>query len=167
MMDSFFTLILCSLMAGQSDMTSGHGTIIKQQLQVNWRASDGQVHFDLTAPTAGWVAIGLNSGDELTGTYLIMTRVVEGQAEVVEHKVMSPGVYRPFHELGAETAVSNVHGSERKGNTTVSFSLPELNASPLAMPMQEGQSYMLLMAYSISDDFQHHSIMRTSEVIQF
>lgn len=146
---------------------SRHAIIIKQQMQVRWRASEGQVHFELTAPVTGWVAIGLNTSDELKGTYLIMTRVVEGQAEVVEHKVISPGVYRPFHELGTDTMVSNIQGGERQGTTTISFSLPEINVSPLALPMQQGLSYTLLMAYSISDDFQHHSIMRTSEAIQF
>lgn len=159
--------VVGSLLADNWNEPSRHGIIIKQQMQVSWRASEGKVHFGLTAPVAGWLAIGLNTSDQLKGTYLLMARVVKGQAEVVEHKVISPGVYRPFHELGADMAVSNIHGSEREGSTTVSFSLPEMNVSPLAFPMQEGQSYTLLMAYSVSDDFQHHSIMRTSEVIQF
>jgi hypothetical protein len=164
-----FTLltILGSLIAGKSDVPSRQGIIVKQQMQVSWQASEGRVHFELTAPVTGWMAIGLNTSDELTGTYLLMARVVEGQPEVVEHKVIAPGVYRPFQELDTSTAVTDIHGSEKEGITIVSFSLPEMKISPLALPIHEGQDYTLLMAYSISDDFQHHSIMRTLETIQF
>ena len=159
--------ILGSLIAGNYDMPSRHGIIIKQQMKVSWRATEGMVHFELTAPVTGWMAIGLNTSSQLEGTYLIMARVVDDKAEVVEHKVISPGVYRPFQELDTGTAVADIHGNEGEGTTTVSFSLPEMNVSPLAFPVNEGQDYKLLMAYSVSDDFQHHSIMRTSDTIQF
>jgi hypothetical protein len=93
---------------------------------------------------------------------LIIARVINGRPEVVEHFTSSPGMFRPITELGGEILVANIDGEESSQTTTISFSLPIGKATDYQRALVPGQSYFLIMAYSRDDDFQHHSMMRTS-----
>ena len=142
-------------------------SITKNDMTVTWKHKEARVHFEMKAPTNGWVAIGFNTSQSITGTYLLMGRVVNGVAEVVEHYTLSPGKYKPLETLGAESAVEDVAGSETQEGTTLKFSLPISALNTYARNLSRGETYVLLMAFSREDDFQHHSMMRTAEKVKF
>jgi DOMON domain len=137
------------------------GAVSAQGMSVRWAFSGDQVEFTLSAPTQGWLAIGFNESDALPGTYLVMGRVQAGKAEVVEHKTLAPGDYRPLHTLGGQASVSGVTGRETSSETVLRFCLPQWVADGLHRRLVPGSRWSLLLAYSREDDFQHHSMMRT------
>lgn len=153
-----FLLILNATHGRQTSMN----TITKSGMTVSWELRDGRIYFEVSAPTDGWVAIGFNDTENIAGNYLIMGQVVNNQVNIEEHYTIRAGHYKPFRQLNTQASVRVQGGSETGMTTQLAFSLPQTSASPFAKDLKEGLAYVLLMAYSQEDDFQHHSIMRTS-----
>ncbi|MBD79495.1 MAG: hypothetical protein CL840_11310 [Crocinitomicaceae bacterium] len=141
-------------------------TITKNQMIINWYHQKDRVFFELSAPTTGWLAIGFNQSSGLTRTYLIMGNVVKGETSVVEHYTESPGNYSPISSYGDKNRVDNVNGSEIEGKTSIKFSVPVRALYKYHKDLDKGLDYTMLIAYSREDDFQHHSIMRSSVSIK-
>ena len=136
-------------------------SVSKNGMTVSWTYSHDSIHFKMTAPTTGWVTIGFNNSTSVKGNYLMMGRVVDGKAELIEHYTISAGNYRPITELGAKKTVGHVAGIETDQYTEVSFSLPLKIQNRFQKALHPNTSITLLLAYSRADDFQHHSMMRT------
>ena len=151
-------LIPCSLGLPNSDPQS----IEKGGMKVTWEHVAERIHFEMEAPSAGWLAIGFNTRDQLAGTYLLMGAVKSGKTEVFEHYTKKPGTYPNFAEMGLESSVAQVMGEERRAYSRISFSLPVKAGNRYARDLSPGQTYYLLLAYSREDEFEHHSAMRTS-----
>lgn len=141
-------------------------SVSKNGMEVKWRFDEYRIYFEMKAPTQGWVAIGFNESSALEGTYLIMGHVANHQAAVVEHFVQSPGQYSPIKDLGGTVEVQDIGGQEESKLTKLSFSLPLTAVDHYRKSFTSGADYNLLIAYSQEDDFQHHSVMRTSVKIQ-
>lgn len=144
----------------------GLKTVSKNGLTVTWKYVEDRIYFDMQAPTDGWVAIGFNTGSGMTGAYLLMGRVTKGKAEVVEHYTTSPGNYKPITVHGAEAQVADVSGIEKGKNSQLSFSLPVNAMSKYQRDLSPGSNYTCILAFSRDDDFQHHSMMRTSAEVE-
>lgn len=136
--------------------------IIRNNMTVKWKIEAEVIHFEMEAPTDGWVAIGFNQTSSLTGTYLLMGRVKNGVAEVVEHYTAKPGSYQPIIQYGVPSQTTHISGTEAEKMTRLKFVIPMAAASKYHKNLLPGTPWTLLMAYSLDDDFQHHSIMRTS-----
>ncbi len=159
-------LILITLVLSLNIRCSAQGTsaktVSKNEMKVSWYYKNDSIFFEMSAPTDGWVTIGFNDSSEITGTYLIMGNVINGKPNVVEHYTLSPGNYKSLSDLGEKPHVGNIMGDENSGITTLKFSLPITPKSKYHRDLTEGNAYTMTIAYSLEDDFQHHSVMRTS-----
>jgi hypothetical protein len=140
-------------------------TISQNGMKISWTYKNDRIFFEMEAQTDGWVAIGFNDQEGMAGTYLIMGNVINGKASVVEHYTISAGNYKKFSDLGANNSVKDVQGSENKQHTKLQFSLPIKSSTQYSKDLSHEKEYIFLLAFSQEDDFQHHSIMRTSEEI--
>lgn len=136
-------------------------TVRKNSMSVSWSHKADRIFFELEAPTSGWLTIGFNETNELTGTYLIMTRVYSTIPEVIEHHVISPGNYRPIQNIDIDQ-IADVGGEETQNHSSIRFSLKADNSNNFRKRLTKGKYIYMTLAYSISDDFQHHSVMRTN-----
>lgn len=134
----------------------------KNNMAVSWKMEKEYIHFEMKAPTNGRVAIGFNETTSLAGTYLLMGRIRNGKAEVVEHYTEKPGNYKPTADLGIRNQVISISGDEKGNLTKLKFSVPISKSSKYHKQLSMDSKWTLLLAYSLDDDFQHHSIMRTS-----
>ncbi len=156
----YLFLLLLNALNQNQEMTNK--TIQKNEMEVSWYYNNDRIFFEMSAPTDGWVAIGFNSNRSITGTYLLMGHIVENQIDVSEHFTISPGNYKPISDFGEAVQVSAESGIQNSTHTKITFSLPVKPANTLARDLSPGLSYTMLLAYSQEDDFQHHSIIRTS-----
>jgi len=140
--------------------------IQKNDMFVEWNYQEDKIEFEIKSPTKGWLAIGFSESSSLKGTYLVMGNVIDENVNVVEHYTLKPGLYKPITELGGSAEAIIVSGIESNNNTTIKFLLPIASDSKFKKHLTKGATYNLLMAYSLEDDFQHHSIMRTSVKIK-
>ncbi|WP_456459487.1 DOMON domain-containing protein [Reichenbachiella sp.] len=164
-MDSIIlSLTFISILITFQDVQKKSKRIEQNGMAVTWFFTNQRVHFEVSAPTTGWVTVGFNETNSLNGAYLLMSRVYDSCPEVVEHTVLSHGVYRPIEEV--LTSVADVEGIENMIASRIQFSLPTSNYAKHAKMLEEGQQIYMTLAYSESDDFQHHSIMRTTVQVQ-
>lgn len=151
----------------RAQKTNDTQQISQSGMDIAWEHRDGRVYFEISAPTAGWVTIGFNESAGLKGAWLLMGRVVNGKAELVEHHTIGPGNYKPVTELGGTATVQHVSGQESNGTTTLQFSVPARPGGKHQKVLRPGTHYpATIVAYSRHDDFQHHSIMRTTANIK-
>lgn len=127
-----------------------------------WAFDKDNLHCKAIAPTTGWVAIGFNTKDELSGTNLIMGAVEQDFVTIDDRFIVKPGSHKSITELGGSEALTLRAGDEVGDNTTISFSIPLSVNDKFHHDLHEGKEYYILMAFSQEDDFQHHSIMRTT-----
>lgn len=164
------TRIQRSLLFGMSLVSLSSLTAQKQTekkisvngMQVSWEFQQDRICFIMSAPTDGWVTIGFNETKNMTGAYLLMGRVKNAKSEVVEHFTISPGYYVTVDSLGGAAQIADVSGTQKGKNTLLRFSLPVEAKSKYQKNLSEGEKYIMILAYSRDDDYQHHSIMRTS-----
>lgn len=162
----YIVVLIISLLIFNNPMPiQPENTVHSGAMQMAWTMDEHNMHVELSSPTDGWLAIGFNTQSQLKGSMLIMARVRDGKAEVVDHYVVMPGVYRPFVEQGSPPVAFDVSGKETAAGTEVSFSLRLNHYGPLETMLEKGQAYFLHMAYSLDDNFQHHSVHRTLETI--
>lgn len=136
--------------------------VIKNNMEVQWKYVENSIEFTMSAPTDGWVTIGFNNQESKAGCYLLMGRIQNGNVEVVEHYTQSPGNYKPISKYNVVPKVAGVRGEETGKSSTIEFSLPQKANCQYQKDLFPGKQYVMVLAYSQSDDFQHHSIMRTS-----
>ena len=136
--------------------------IAKNGMELEWHFAQELIWFEMSAPTEGWVAIGFNESQTISGNYLLMGRVQNGKSEVVEHATIAPGKYHKIEDLDGSNQILSVSGKEIMGKTTLKFALPINALGPYRKDLKPANEYILLLAYSRDDDFQHHSMMRTS-----
>ena len=136
--------------------------VSKNGMEVRWHFEGDRIFFELSAPTTGWATIGFNTSKNMKGAYQIMGHVVNGNPNVVEHCTIAAGNYKPIEKLGAESQLKDVKGNQNEKIIFLWFSLPVRPISKYQRNLNKGMSYTLILAYSQEDDFQHHSIMRTS-----
>lgn len=152
--------------ANVASTTSDSLFIEKNNMQVTIMPDSDGYRITMAAPTHGWVAIGFNEKDEITGAYLIMGQVVNNTVHVVEYYTSAPGKYAPISTHNEAPSLKWCKGRESDNGTYIEFKVNTILHSEYIKPLIKGKQYYLIMAYSNEDDFTHHSAMRTSILIQ-
>lgn len=134
----------------------------KNGMIIRWHYQGNRILIEMSAPTNGWVTVGFNDQDRIKGAYLLMGRVLNKQAEVVEHYTIASGNYRSIEALGVKSAVQQIFGEQKDGKTRLKFSLPIEAPTKYQKSLKKGQGWIMILAYSSDTNFQHHSRMRTS-----
>lgn len=142
-----------------------HHTI--EKMTVDWEREGGLIHFSLKAPTKGWLAIGFNDRNAIVNADLKMFRIVNDQPEAQDFYVVSHGNPQKDEGLGGKSTMSRLRGKEDKQFSTVSFTIDITSSHYTDGNFDFSQSLWLIAAYSISDDFVHHSIMRKHIQVDF
>jgi DOMON domain len=147
-----------SIHAQQKDFKS----ITLGGMTFHWRFYKDHLQCQASAPTKGWVAIGFNTKNELSGTNLIMGAVEQDYVTIDDRFIVKPGDHKSIIELGGSEALVQRTGAEENGKTSISFSVPLSVNDKFHYNLIEGKEYYVLLAFSQEDDFQHHSMMRTT-----
>ncbi len=140
-------------------------TVTQRGITFNWTFADTLLYVELAAPTFGWVAVGFNDREGLTGTNLIMGAVLPDDTVVIEDRyIVRPGLHQAKTELGADDRLRYPDGSRGFGSTTIRFAIPTQATDAYSHTLVRGQSIHLLLAYSADTDFAHHSRVREHTV---
>ncbi|WP_222983343.1 DOMON domain-containing protein [Flagellimonas meishanensis] len=129
-------------------------------MKVSWEHHENYVTFTASAPDDGWVAIGFNSKNDIVDTNLIMVAVSDDKTTAEDFYVVSAGNPKPVKALGSKSQVIDPQGSEENGITTITFSMPVVAFDNYHFDLSKGRKLWLICAYSMEDEFDHHSRMR-------
>jgi hypothetical protein len=163
---SINTLLLLTMLLSESvtlrAQKKDFKSVVINGMTFQWRFDKDHLQCYAIAPTKGWVAVGFNTKDQLSGTNLIMGAVEQDYVTVDDRFILKPGDHKSILELGGSEALVQREGKEENGITTISFCIPLSVNDKFHHDLQVGKDYYLLLAFSQEDDFQHHSIMRTT-----
>ena len=159
---SLVILFIYSCTSSTPNFQDKMNKISKNGMTVSWETKGDRLVIKMFAPTKGWLAIGFNDKGGLANTNLIMSCVRNGQVFIEDQFIKSPGSHIKVTDLGGNDQTSRHSGEETAKGTTISFEITQTALDQFHHNLKEGQKYHLLMAFSREDDFQHHSMMRTS-----
>jgi hypothetical protein len=140
--------------------------------KVSWKYDDTQnkIHFYMSSPEKGWIAIGLNEEDSIVGADLFMINKLESSGEInCEHQYVT--------DFGKHPSVDFLNKKNRIVTYTYLFDENRniSNAEIVIRPrvddesdrrFMKGKKVYLFFAYSRESDFSHHSIYRKHFLVE-
>ncbi len=149
-----------SALWAQQNIQAGKMTCTAQVLQ-------DSIDIHLTAPTSGWLAVGFNKRNNIVQSDLIQLRVRDKKVEVQDQFVTGVGQHPEDTSLGGDNNVAIQSGWEEAGETSIHFRIPLRSEDHYDFQHQRNRKFWIILAYSLHDDFQHHSTMRQHYEIQW
>ncbi|WP_299477549.1 DOMON domain-containing protein [uncultured Roseibium sp.] len=128
-------------------------------VEFSWYFRKQRLHAQMAAPTNGWLAIGFNSSPGLKNAYFVMMRMENGRFQSSE-RISSGFDHAAVGELGLPSVLIDGSGKSDVGKTSVSIHLPARLPGPANIRLTEGSETHIMLAWSQSGDFSHHSTWR-------
>lgn len=140
-------------------------------MELTWTTTADRLEGELRAPTEGWVLVGFNRLHEgrergLPGARLFFFAVDSSGTTRVEEHIADPPSHAPRARASGEAAVRVVQAERRGSSTHVRFSLPLGPVHGSDVALEAGAPTELILAYSVSDDFDHHSRRRVHRRVE-
>ncbi len=158
-------LLSASATIGIASQTTGiakAGTdksVEREGVAFKWHHQDDKLFGELSAPTAGWFAVGFNSEQSLRGTYFIIAAVSSAPIHAEEHLAIVPQ-HKHFAELGWNETLTRLGSSYTKGRSQISFSIAARPVLQHGVALWPGARTYMMLAWSHERDFDHHSAWR-------
>lgn len=121
---------------------------------------DDDLKCTLTAPTNGWIGVGFNDKDSIVGSDLLLFNIVDGKPSSTDLFVKATGNPVRDEDNGGKNTITILGGTEKDSSTTVTFSIPIDSGDHNDFLHQVDKETWLILAYSVDDDFRHHSRVR-------
>ncbi|MEO1052848.1 MAG: DOMON domain-containing protein [Bacteroidota bacterium] len=157
MKNSMIVLLLCcwTLMKVQAQ-----NKVEVNGMTFQYEIKNEQLEITLEAPTTGWLGVGFNTDNNIVGSDLLLFHIVEGKTEGLDMYVKGFGDPREDKLIGGTDDIRIISGVESAGHSKVRFSIPLQSKDQYDFKHVAGQDFWLILAYSVDDDFGHHSRMR-------
>ena len=114
----------------------------------------------IKAPTKGWLAVGFNDKNEIVGSDLKMFRVKNDQLDCEDQFVIGIQSHPNDEGLQGKKNIKLLKGQETNEGTSVIFKIPMTSNDLFDFSHEIDQNFWLILVYSASDDFSHHSVIR-------
>jgi hypothetical protein len=123
--------------------------------------------FTVTAPTTGWVAIGLNPSRGMKDANFIIGYVKEGETHIRDDYGTGMTSHASDESLGGSNDIQTYSGNEEGGKTTLTFTIPLASGDQYDGSIHIGEKNTLLLAYGKNDSFTGIHAHRTLAEIEF
>ena len=145
-------------------VASGNSVMAGENWSFSWKFLSDEIEFSVTAPTAGWVAIGFNPSRMMKDAHYILGYVENGQLVVRDDYGNGNTTHVPDDTSGGTQDVRAIGGTEDQGVTTIVFALPLDSGDQFDTVFTRGTSYKVLLAYGAEnvDNFTAKHKGRTS-----
>lgn len=156
-------LILSILLQIPTSMQTHNTTISKNGKGIGWHFAENgdKIIFDVSSPSHGWVAIGINTENRLVGCNLIMASAADDHGVISDRYVVGLGDHQSMEDLGAVSTARLLSYSESESGTHVTMITDTDTDDQYHHRLRPGDTIYLTIANSHHDDFMHHSAMRT------
>ncbi|GAB4246249.1 MAG: hypothetical protein Tsb0034_25180 [Ekhidna sp.] len=141
-------------------MTQSTKRLETEGFKLEWTHQNDYLQISLSAPSTGWVAVGFTKGFGIVKTNLIQGCISDGKVFIQDQYVTDVGKHLPVETMGVESRIFDLDAIESDGTTTLSFSLFKAKVDDIHYDLSEGNTINVWLAYSVSDDFNHHSRKR-------
>ncbi len=155
-MKYLFTFLMLSLLT----VVNGQSPLSVAGMDFTYVLQGDSVTLTLKAPTQGWVLVGFNDQAGIVGADLKMLGVKQGQGYASDQTVVGIGKHPNDAILAGRNDIRLLYAEEFKAYTQVTFRIPLRSGDSLDFQHQRDRPFWLILAYSVSDDWEHHSRVR-------
>ncbi|MFK5980223.1 MAG: hypothetical protein QM488_15175 [Rhizobiaceae bacterium] len=142
-----------------SASSRGKNIIEDAGVKFQWHHKDGRLFGTLSAPTAGWIAVGFNEVAGLNNMRFIMAAVSTMPIRAEDHLTQLRR-HTDVKELGIATSLADVSGNWDGNDSTLSFSLSHIFEGRPSLTLSPYSKIHLMLAWSHETNFNHHSAWR-------
>ena len=128
-------------------------------VQVRWQHAPDHFAARLTTPSPGWLALGFNDRPALVGTRFVIADVTAPDVRVSERIALVPD-HAPVAASGLAPALLDADGRREDGRSVLELRLSRAIDARPRLRLQPGSRIHLMLAWSRSSDFGHHSAWR-------
>ncbi len=136
-------------------------------MNMTYQIVGDEIQIQLKAPTTGWLGIGFNSTNSIVKSDLYLPRVRNGSLEGIDMYVAGAGNPKNDTLLGGSNNLKLINGIEDNNSTELTFRLPLPSNDKYDYTHSLSREFWLILAYSQSDDYNHHSTMRKHVPFKF
>jgi len=157
-----FGLMLLRSTFGQSSDAQEASSLQLGPMSLEWQYEGEDIIFTVQSPDMGWVVLGINDRDNIVGATLYSGgyRASKG-AYFSERLVTSLGKNEALTDLGLTERVEEYSVEENNGKgTKLKIRMPYQSKGNKEYNLSKGQEHWIILAYSVSDDADHHSRFR-------
>ena len=141
-------------------------TIEQNGMTFTWEVEGNGIIATVTGPLQGWLAVGFSNKSGIVGSNLLMMQVTEDGLYGEDQLVTGVGIHPTIESLGGQSGLQVVEGEESEEGTTIRFRMV-FYEDPFHHQLIPGDTCFLTLAYSVADEFDHHSRMRTETQIRW
>lgn len=121
-----------------------------ENITFNWKAGKN-LAVKIKAKTTGWIGIGFNPSEGMKDANFIMGYVKDGKVTISNQHGTSKSLHKSNVDLGGKENVTAKAGSEKNGETELSFEIPFKTGDKLDRPVDLNGDTTILLAYGQSD----------------
>lgn len=135
------------------ELDNGAKQIVVEGITLRWlkNVSNQTITFTLSAPTAGWVAIGFDPGFIMKGADLKIGYVNKSGTYVEDHFANGWASHKSDEKLGGTKDISDVSGLETGTTTTITFTIPLNSGDEYDYDLSTGEEVEVMLAYGEND----------------
>ncbi|WKN44533.1 DOMON domain-containing protein [Tunicatimonas pelagia] len=141
------------------ELAATNNPVTVSNITFQYRLHADSLEIQVSAPTHGWVAVGFHNDAKLIGNDLLMFSVIDGMV-VYQEYIRNWNDHPEDTALGGENSIDVIGYLEDETSTTVKFKIPINSGDSFDTIHQPNRDFYLLLAYSVEDDFNHHSMVR-------
>ncbi len=162
----YYSLLLAGALLFSSQQESRHTAHEYENfleidgMNIEWEFEGNLLKFKLHSPTQGWLSLGFNESNNVVNANLVMGAVAEQNTQMEEFYVLGFGNSQPMEAIGGHTSVTDFLGFEDASGTSFQFTIDSDINDDFHYDLKEGNKIWLICSYSLSDEFEEHSIMR-------
>lgn len=122
--------------------SDGFSSVTSAGITFAWKVNGANLECRMSAPTTGWIAIGLNSAPQMNGSNMVVGYVSSGGTPFVQDQ---KGGFH-FHFADTIDDVTAVSGTETGGITMLNFTIPLADdANGHDFGLVQGNTYWLIV----------------------
>ncbi len=112
-----------------------------------WRVDGDELEARISAPTTGYVSVGFEPRRMMQDAEIVIGYVANGELQIRHDYGVSPTAHRAIEDLGGESRVTGLDGTEEDGVTTLHFRLPLSSGGDFDRPLTPGSETTIIWAY--------------------
>ena len=143
-----------------------YSQVVEQGITLQWLADGDYLHVIISAPTAGWVAVGFDPTFQMMGADIMIGYVVGEDVFTRDDYGTSAHGHASDIALGGTNDIMNPVGTESAGNTTISYTIPLNSGDVYDNILTPGNTYTVILAYGAADNYTGYHTLRTSVNIE-
>lgn len=145
-----FALVSCS--SGPQAVVGSDKNVTAGDMTISWELAEDHISFTMSAPQGRWMAIGFGPEFFMQGANIIIGRIKNGEAVLVDEYADSPFGHSADTGLGGTNDILSFSSTAGGDRDLIKFSIPYDSGDEFDTVLVPGNTYTLIGAWGSDND---------------